>query len=138
MAKHTEERRIIDMEKNGLLEIIAAHRTGDALNEIMAQDKDYQEALARQQVAFDRLDELELTREQRSTINQAITANNHFGAVYGAVAYRFGMGGRDQGADGDGRDYAPSAVMMCCAAIVDSLSAAQDIGADNGKGWYAQ
>ncbi len=35
MAKHTEERRIIDMEKNGLLEIIAAHRTGDALDEIM-------------------------------------------------------------------------------------------------------
>lgn len=80
------------MEKNGLLEIIAAHRTGDALDEIMAQDKDYQEALARQQVAFDRLDELELTKEQRSTIDQAITANNHFGAVYGAVAYRFGMG----------------------------------------------
>ena len=91
-AKHTEERRIIDMEKNGLLEIIAAHRTGDALDEIMAQDKDYQEALARQQVAFDRLDELELTKEQRSVIDQAITANNHFGAVYGAVAYRFGMG----------------------------------------------
>lgn len=80
------------MEKNGLLEIIAAHRTGDALDEIMAQDKDYQEALARQQVAFDRLDELEFTKEQRSTIDQAITANNHFGAVYGAVAYRFGMG----------------------------------------------
>ena len=92
MAKHTEERRIIDMEKNGLLEIIAAHRTGDALDEIMAQDKDYQEALARQQVAFDRLDELELTKEQRNAIDQAITANNHFGAVYGAVAYRFGMG----------------------------------------------
>jgi hypothetical protein len=91
-AKHTEERRIIDMEKNGLLEIIAAHRTGDALDEIMAQDKDYQEALARQQAAFDRLDELELTKEQRSVIDQAITANNHFGAVYGAVAYRFGMG----------------------------------------------
>ena len=25
-------------------------------------------------------------------IDQAITVNNHFGAVYGAVAYRFGMG----------------------------------------------
>lgn len=73
------------MEKNGLLEIIAAHRTGDALDEIVAQDKDYQ-------AAFDRIDELELTKEQRSAIDQAITANNHFGAVYGAVAYRFGMG----------------------------------------------
>ena len=80
------------MKENGLLEIIAAHRTGRALDEIIAKNNDYQEALVQQQAAFDRLDELELTREQRSTINQAITANNHFGAVYGAVAYRFGMG----------------------------------------------
>lgn len=80
------------MEKSGLLEIIAAHRTGDPLDEIMAKDKDYQDALVQQQVAFDMLDELELTKEQRNAIDQAITANNHFGAVYGAVAYRFGMG----------------------------------------------
>lgn len=79
------------MEKSGLLEIIAAHRTGDPLDEIMAKDKDYQDALVQQQVAFDMLDELELTKEQRSVIDQAITANNHFGAVYGAVAYRFGL-----------------------------------------------
>lgn len=79
------------MEKSGLLEIIAAHRTGDPLDEIMAKDKDYQDALVQQQVAFDMLDELELTKEQRSVIDQAITANNHFGAVYGAAAYRFGM-----------------------------------------------
>lgn len=79
------------MKKNGLLEIIAAHRTGDSMDEIMAKDKDYQDALAQQQIVFDRLDELGLTKEQRSAIDQAITANNHFGAVYGAVAYRFGM-----------------------------------------------
>ena len=79
------------MEKSGLLEIIAAHRTGDPLDEIMAKDKDYQDALVQQQVAFDMLDELELTKEQRSVIDQAITANNHFGAVYGAAAYRFGL-----------------------------------------------
>ena len=79
------------MEKNGLLEIIAAHRTGDALDAVLAKDKDYQAALAEQQEVFDRLDELGFTKEQRSVIDQAITANNHFGAVYGAVAYRFGM-----------------------------------------------
>lgn len=79
------------MKKNGLLEIIAAHRTGDSMDEIMAKDKDYQDALAQQQIVFDRLDELGLTKEQRSAIDQAITVNNHFGAVYGAVAYRFGM-----------------------------------------------
>ena len=79
------------MQKNGLLEIIAEHRTGDALDEVVAKDKDYQEALAEQQEAFDRLDEMEFTKEQKSEIDQAIMANNHFGAVYGAVAYRFGM-----------------------------------------------
>ena len=80
------------MKENGLLEIIAAHRTGRALDEIISKNNDYQEALVQQQAAFDRLDELELTKEQRNAIDQAITANNHFGAVYGAVAYRFGMG----------------------------------------------
>lgn len=79
------------MQKNGLLEIIAAHRTGDDLDEVLKKDKDYQEALAEQQEAFDRLDEMEFTKEQKSEIDQAIMANNHFGAVYGAVAYRFGM-----------------------------------------------
>jgi hypothetical protein len=79
------------MKKNGLLEIIAANRTGDSLDEILAKDKDYQDALTQQQIAFDRLDELGLTKEQKGAIDQAITANNHFGAVYGAVAYRFGM-----------------------------------------------
>ncbi|MDE6760396.1 MAG: hypothetical protein K2J90_06865 [Lachnospiraceae bacterium] len=79
------------MKKKGLLEIIAQHRTGDDLDDILKEDQEYQEALAQQQVAFDRMDELGLTKEQKSVIDQAITANNHFGAVYGAVAYRFGM-----------------------------------------------
>ena len=79
------------MKENGLLEIIAAHRTGRALDETIAKNDDYQKALVQQQAAFDMLDELELTKEQRSVIDQAITANNHFGATYGAVAYRFGM-----------------------------------------------
>lgn len=79
------------MEKSGLLEVIAQHRTGYDLDEVMRKDKDYQKALEQQQIAFDKLDELEFTKEQKSMIDQAITANNDFGAVYGAVAYRFGM-----------------------------------------------
>lgn len=79
------------MEKNGLLEIIAQHRMGDDLDEVIRKNKDYQEVLAQQQLAFNMLDELGLTKEQKSVIDQAITANNDFGAVYGAVAYRFGM-----------------------------------------------
>lgn len=79
------------MVKNGLLEIIAVHRTGNDLDEVLRKDKDYQEALAQQQEAFDMLDKSELTAEQKRVVDRVITANNHTGAVYGAVAYRFGM-----------------------------------------------
>ena len=79
------------IEKNGLLEIIAACRTGDNLNEVLKKDRNYQEALEQQQEAFDRLDKLGLTKEQKRVLDQVITANNHTGAVYGAVAYRSGM-----------------------------------------------
>ena len=79
------------MDKNGLLEIIAAYRTGDDLDEALRKDKDYQQALAQQREAFDMLEEVNLTAEQKRVVDQAITANNHAGAVYGAVAYRFGM-----------------------------------------------
>lgn len=79
------------MEKNGLLEIIAEYRTGDYLDEVVKKDKNYREALAKQQEAFVMLEELNLKKEQKSVINQVITANNHTGAVYGAVAYRCGM-----------------------------------------------
>lgn len=77
--------------EKGLLEIIAHHRMGYDLDEVIRKDQDYQEALTQQQIAFDMLNELGLTKEQKSVIDQAITANNHFGAIYGAVAYRFGM-----------------------------------------------
>ena len=79
------------MDKNGLLEVIALHRTGRDLDEVLKKDKDYQEALEQQQEAFDKLEELNLTAEQKSVVDQVITANNHTGAVYGAVAYRCGM-----------------------------------------------
>lgn len=79
------------MKKKELLGIIAQHRTVKALDDILKEDQDYQEALAQQQDSFDLLDELGFTAEQKTVIDQAIAANNHCGAVYGAVAYRFGM-----------------------------------------------
>lgn len=79
------------MEKSRLLEIIAAHRTGDYLDEVMRKDKDYLEALAQQEEVFDMLDALGLTAEHKSVVDRVITANNHLGAVYGEVAYRVGM-----------------------------------------------
>ena len=79
------------MRKNGLLEIIAAHRTVADLDELIKRDKSYQEALAEEQSASDIMDSLNLTSEQKKAVDRVITAYNECGAAYGAVAYRFGM-----------------------------------------------
>ena len=79
------------MKENGLLEIIAAHRTMTDLDEILKRDKYYQDALEEEQAASDIMDGLNLTSEQRKAVDRVITAYNQCGAAYGAVAYRFGM-----------------------------------------------
>ena len=79
------------MKENGLLEVIAAHRTMEDLDKILKKDKDYQEALVEEQAASDQMEDLEFTEEQKKVVDRVITAYNHCGAVYGAAAYRFGM-----------------------------------------------
>ena len=79
------------MKKNGLLEIIAAHRTIADLDEILKKDKYYQEAMAEEQRASDIMESFNLTSEQRKAVDRVITAYNQCGAAYGAAAYRFGM-----------------------------------------------
>lgn len=79
------------MRKNGLLEIIAAHRTVTDLDELIKKDEYYQEALAEEQSASNIMDSLSLTSEQKKAVDRVITAYNECGAAYGAAAYRFGM-----------------------------------------------
>lgn len=79
------------MEKNGLLEIIAAHRTVTNLDELLKADKYYQDALEEEQRASEIMDGLNLTTEQKKAVDRVITAYNECGAAYGAAAYRFGM-----------------------------------------------
>ena len=79
------------MKKIGLLEIIAAHRTMDDLDEILEKDRDNQDALAEEKDASEQMDAAGLTNEQKKAVDRVITAYNHCGAAYGAVAYRFGM-----------------------------------------------
>lgn len=90
MEKYTEE-KVERMEKNGLLEIIAAHRTVADLDELLKMDEYYQDALEEEQAASDIMDSLNLTAEQKKAVDRVITAYNECGAAYGAVAYRFGM-----------------------------------------------
>ena len=79
------------MKENGLLEIIAAHRTMTGLEEVLKKDKYYQEAMSEEQAASDIMDSLNLTSEQKKAVDSVITAYNQCGAAYGAAAYRFGM-----------------------------------------------
>ena len=79
------------MKENGLLEIIAAHRTIADLDGILKKDKYYQEAMAEEQIASDIMESFNLTSEQRKAVDRVITAYNQCGAAYGAAAYRFGM-----------------------------------------------
>lgn len=79
------------MKENGLLEIIAAHRTMADLDEILQKDKVYQEALVEEQEASDQMEVMDFTEDQKKVVDRVITAYNQCGAAYGAVAYRFGM-----------------------------------------------
>ena len=79
------------MKENGLLEIIAEHRTMTGLEEILKKDKYYQEAMAEEQRTSDIMDSLNFTSEQKKAVDRVITAYNQCGAAYGAAAYRFGM-----------------------------------------------
>lgn len=79
------------MKENGLLEIIAEHRTMTGLEEILKKDKYFQEAMAEEQRTSDIMDSLNFTSEQKKAVDRVITAYNQCGAAYGAAAYRFGM-----------------------------------------------
>ena len=79
------------MKENGLLEIIAAHRTMTGLDELLKKDKVYQEALAEEQEASDQMEDMDFTKDQKKVVDRVITAYNQCGAAYGAAAYRFGM-----------------------------------------------
>lgn len=79
------------MKENGLLEIIAAHRTMTGLDELLKKDKVYQEALAEEQEASDQMEDMDFTEDQKKAVDRVITAYNQCGAAYGAAAYRFGM-----------------------------------------------
>ena len=79
------------MKENGLLWIIAAHRTIADFDEILKKDKYYQDALEEERAASDIMDSLNLTVEQKKAVDRVITAYNQCGAAYGTAAYRFGM-----------------------------------------------
>lgn len=77
--------------KDSLLDILIKTRTVKALDEAVDKSSAYQETLERQDAVFDALDKAGLSREQKTTVDRAISAANDCGAVYGAVAYELGL-----------------------------------------------
>ncbi len=77
--------------KEKLLEILVNARTVNALDEAVGKSHDYGDALSKQDKAFDGLYNAGLNQEQKSIVDKAISAANHCGAVYGAIAYRLGL-----------------------------------------------
>lgn len=77
--------------KNNLLDILIKTRTVKALDKAVRKSRDYKDTLKRQDKAFDRLDKAELSGEQKSIVDRAISAANDCGAIYGAVAYELGL-----------------------------------------------
>ncbi len=74
-----------------LLDILVKVRTFKALDRAANKSIAYQETLKRQNKAFDKLDKVGLSKEQRAIVDRVISATNDCGATYGAVAYRLGL-----------------------------------------------
>lgn len=79
------------MKCNKLLDRIVMQRTRKKLDIILRSDKNYQDALKRQNVAFEKIEELRLDKLQRVVVDRAISATNYCGAMYGVAVYRLGL-----------------------------------------------
>lgn len=74
-----------------LLDILITSRMRDELDSTLHNYEDFQDALKKQDIAFKQLDKLKLSRKQSLIIDKAISANNHYGAMYAYCAYRLGL-----------------------------------------------
>lgn len=63
----------------------------DRLDSTLNSDRAYQDALKKQDAAFRKMEKLKLSRGQSRIIDDAISANNHYGAMYAFGAYRLGL-----------------------------------------------
>ncbi|MCI8801038.1 MAG: hypothetical protein HFH88_14690 [Lachnospiraceae bacterium] len=81
----------ISSKKNRLLERLVSQRMSEKIDIVLREDKFYRNAVKRQDIAFNDMKRLKLSKKQKMIIDRAISANNHCGAMYGIVAYRLGL-----------------------------------------------
>lgn len=79
------------MEKKDLLDILAAERIHNALEEALRKNDLYIMAQNEHDKACEELEEANLDINQKRIVDNVISTANHCGATYGAAAYRQGM-----------------------------------------------
>lgn len=79
------------MKTDRLLDILISLRMRDKLDSTLHNDKAYQQALKEQDMALKKMEKLKLGKKQSRIIDDVLSANNHYGAMYAFGAYRLGM-----------------------------------------------
>lgn len=73
------------------MDIITEHATNERLDEILAQDKAFAELQGKIDRLIEELNVLNLTDEQRKTVDDMVSAYTESGAYYSAAAYKQGF-----------------------------------------------
>lgn len=63
----------------------------DALEDIAGEDEEYQSVRKEQLEAFENLEQMGLTEDQRAAVDDIISKVNKSGAVYGKIAFKQGL-----------------------------------------------
>lgn len=79
------------MNDDNLLNLLHEKRIKTALESSLITDLAYQSAVTEADNKLNKLLNLNLTENQRSAVDEAISENNYMGAEYGRVAYQQGF-----------------------------------------------
>ena len=76
---------------NDIFNIIANNAMNERLDRILRHDKQYADIQSRMNEVSEMFDRLELTEEERQTIDQLISVYNENSAYYAIIAYKQGF-----------------------------------------------
>lgn len=77
--------------ENSLLDILAEERIHKSLENVLNDNKLYQERQKEVDATINELEKVGLSREQKKVVDKALSAVNASGAAYGIVAYKQGL-----------------------------------------------
>lgn len=79
------------MINDNLLEILIVERMNHGLELSLQTNKAYKNAVQLAEIAYGKLDSLNLNEKQRQAVDNVVSANNYTGVEYGDAAYRLGF-----------------------------------------------